>query len=277
MKDEGRFHPSSLILPEVTVNLHRTLVISANVFREVIRDRALYLLGFFAVVMIAAVVLIPEVAASTEDQIILDIGAAAIGLLSLAVAIFVGTGLVNKEIEKRTVYVMVAKSISRTEFIVGKHWGLSAVIGVLIAAMTMIYMSILSINHIAYPAVSLILSALFQFLELSLVVAVAILFGVSTSSLLATLITFAVYLSGHLSRDLLNLSQITENTGLKHTIEGMYLILPDLARFNLKNQAIYGMELLPQPLELLSSAVYGLVYIALLLAVAIVIFSRRQF
>lgn len=259
------------------MNLHRTLVISSNVFREVIRDRALYLLGFFAAVMIAAVVMVPEVAASTEDQIILDIGAATISLLGLAVAVFVGTGLVNKEIEKRTVYVMVAKSISRTEFIVGKHWGLSAVIGVLVAAMTAIYMSILSINHIAYPAASLALSALFQFLELSLVVAVAILFGVSTSSLLATLITFAVYLSGHLSRDLLNLSNITENAGLKRTIEGMYLVLPDLARFDLKNQAIYSVDLLPQPLELLGNAVYGLVYIALLLTMAIVIFSRRQF
>lgn len=259
------------------MNLHRTLVISSNVFREVIRDRVLYLLGFFAATMLAAVVLIPEVAASTEDQMILDIGAATIGLLGLVVAIFVGTGLVNKEIEKRTVYVMVAKSISRTEFVVGKHWGLSAVIAVLVAAMTVIYMGILSINHIDYPIASIILSALFQLLELSLVAAVAILFGVFTSSLLATMLTFVVYLTGHLSRDLLTLSNITENAGLKHSIEAMYLILPDLARFNLKNQAIYGIELLPPPLELLSNAGYGLVYIALLLAMAIVIFSRRQF
>jgi len=259
------------------VNLNRTLVISSNVFREVIRDRALYLIGFFAAVMVGAVVLLPEVAASTEDQIILDVGAAAISLLGLAVATFVGTGLVNKEIEKRTVYVMVSKSISRTEFIVGKHWGLSAVIGVLVAAMTAIYMSILSLNHITYPVVSLLLSSLFQFLELSLLAAVAILFGVFTSSLLATLITFAVYLTGHLSRDLLNLSTLTETAGLKQAMQAMYLILPDLARFNLKNQAIYGMELLPSPLELLSNAVYGLFYITLLLALAIVIFSRRQF
>lgn len=259
------------------MNLNRTLVISSNVFREVIRDRALYLIGFFAAVMVAAVVLLPEVAASTEDQIILDIGSAAISLLGLAVAIFVGTGLVNKEIEKRTVYVMVSKSISRTEFIVGKHWGLSAVIGVLVAAMTAIFMGILSLNHIAYPVASIALSALFQFLELSLVAAVAILFGVFTSSLLATLITFAVYLTGHLSRDLLNLGAVTENAGLKQAMQGMYLILPDLARFNLKNQAIYGIELLPSPLELLSNAIYGLFYITLLLAIAIVIFSRRQF
>lgn len=259
------------------MNLNRTLVISSNVYREVIRDRALYLIGFFAAAMVAAVVLLPEVAASTEDQMILDIGPAMSGFLGLAVAIFVGTGLVNKEIEKRTVYVMVAKSISRTEFIVGKHWGLSAVIAVLLAAMTVIYMSILSLNHIAYPAFSIVLSALFQFLELSLVAAVAMLFGVFTSSLLATLITFAVYLTGHLSRDLLSLSALAENAGLKQAIEGMYLILPDLDRFNLKNQAIYGAALLPSPLELLGNAAYGLIYTTLLLAIAIVIFSRRQF
>lgn len=259
------------------MNLSRTLVIASNVFREVIRDRALYLLGFFAAVMVAAVVLVPEVAASTENQIILDIGLAAIGLLGLVITVFVGTGLVNKEIEKRTVYVMVAKPISRTEFIVGKHWGLSAVIALLIVAMTAVYLGILSLKQIPYPLESIALSSLFQFLELSLIAAIAILFGVFTSSLLATLLTFAMYLMGHLSQDLLRLGEMAENPGLKQITEGIYLVLPDLTRLNLKNQAIYGVELLPPVPELLSSAAYGLAYTTLLLAIAILIFSRRQF
>lgn len=259
------------------MNLSRTLVIAANVFREVIRDRVLYLIAFFAVIMVAAIVLVPEVAASTENQIILDIGLAAISLLGLAITVFVGTGLVNKEIEKRTVYVMVAKPIRSTEFIVGKHWGLSAVIALLVLVMTAIYLGTLALKQIPAPFGSISLSALFQFLELSLIAAVAILFGVFTSSLLATLLTVAIYLMGHFSRDLLAFGTLTENPGLKQAVEGLYLVLPDLARLNLKNQAIYGFNLLPQPTELLINAGYAIVYIALLLTIATLIFSRRQF
>jgi ABC-type transport system involved in multi-copper enzyme maturation permease subunit len=259
------------------VSLRRTLVIAANVFREVIRDRVLYLLAFFAVVMVAAIVLIPEVAASAENQIILDLGLAAISLLGLTITVFVGTGLVNKEIEKRTVYVMAAKPISSAEFVVGKHWGLSLVIALLVIAMTAIYLGTLALKQIPAPLGSISLSALFQFLELSLIAAAAILFGVFTSSLLATLLTFALYLMGHFSRDLLAFGALTENPGLKQAIQGIYLALPDLSRFNLKNQAIYGLNLLPEPSELLLNAGYGIVYMALLLTIAIVIFSRRQF
>lgn len=259
------------------MNIHRTLVIASNVFREVIRDRVLYLLGFFAVIMVAAAILVPEVAASTEDQIIPDIGLAAISILGLAITIFVGTGLVNKEIEKRTVYVMVAKPISRAEVIVGKHWGLSAVIALLVAMMTAIFMAMLSMRQIPYPAGSILLSAVFQFLELSLIAAVAILFGVFTSSLLATMLTFAIYLVGQFSRDLLALGAISESPGLKQVTEGIYLILPDLARLNLKNQAVYGFDLLPQASELLGNVLYAIVYTMLLLAIATAIFSRRQF
>jgi Cu-processing system permease protein len=259
------------------MNVSRTIVIAANVFREVIRDRALYLLGFFAAVMVAAVVLLPEVAASAEEQVILDVGLAAIGLLGLAVATFVGTGLVNKEIEKRTVYVMVAKPVSRSEFIVGKHWGLTAVLAVLVIAMTVIYVGILAAKQIPVPVASVGLSALFQILELALIAAIAILFGVFTSSLLATMLTIAVYLAGHLSRDLLMIGNLAESPGLRQATEALFLLLPDLSRLNLKNQAVYGMEMLPSPAELLSHASYGLIYTTLLLVIAIGVFSRRQF
>jgi ABC-type transport system involved in multi-copper enzyme maturation permease subunit len=259
------------------MNLGRTLVVSSNVFREVIRDRVLYLIGFFAVAFIAVSSLIPAVAAGNEDKIIIDVGLAAINLLGLVITVFVGTSLVNKEIEKRTVYVLIAKPVSRAEFIVGKHWGLSAVLAVLIAAMTAIFVAILSAKQIPYPIGSLLLTAVFQFLELSLIAGIAILFGVFTSSLLAMMLTVAVYLMGNFSRDLVTLGNLAENPGIRQMTQNLYLVLPDRSRFNLKNEAIYGMSLLPQPLDLLGSAVYGLVWTGLVLAIAVLIFSRREF
>ena len=94
--------------------------------------------------MVAGVRLIPELSVGTEDKIFLDFGLAAISILGLIVTVFVGTGLVNKEIEKRTVYILVAKPLSRSELIVGKYIGLSSVLAILLIAMTIIYGLILS-------------------------------------------------------------------------------------------------------------------------------------
>lgn len=259
------------------MNLGRTGVIARNVFREVIRDRVLYLIAFYGVVMAVATALLPFIAANTQNKILLDVGIAAIGILGLLIAVFVGTSLVNKEIEKRTVFVMIAKPISTAEFIVGKHWGLTAVLAVLVIAMTAIFFGILTVQKIPFPIASLSIAAGFQILELSLMAAVAILFGVMTSSVLAMLLTIAIYLMGHLSRDLLALAELTQNPFVGRVIQGLYLILPDLSRLDWKNQAVYGMGLMPPPLELLTHAAYGTIYTVLLLAVATLIFSRRQF
>ena len=259
------------------MNLGRIFVIATNVFREVVRDRILYIVGFYALILVAAIQLLPEVAATTQNKIFLDFGLAAMSVLGLIVAIFVGTGLVNKEIEKRTVLVLIAKPISRSEFIIGKHLGLSAVLALLVIVMTAIYLASLNFWHIPYPLSSILLAALYLFLELSLITAFAIGLGVFTSSVLATLLTFAVYLMGHFSQHLVELSRLSHNRSLQHVTQGLYLLLPDLSRLDLKNQAVYGPDLLPNPLTLIANASYGLLYTVLLLAIAILIFSRREF
>ncbi|TAF30260.1 MAG: ABC transporter permease [Oscillatoriales cyanobacterium] len=242
------------------MNLRRILTVATNVYWEVIRDRILYLIIIFALLMGASVRLIPELAATTEKKIILDIGLAAMSILGIIVTVFVATGLVNKEIEKRTVYLLVAKPISRAELIVGKHLGMSAVLFVLVAAMTVIYLAILSLSRIPYPLGSILIASLFVWFELCLMAGVGILFGVFSSSLLATLLTFSVYLMGHSTRDLVAFG---------------YLVLPDLARFNLRNDAVYGQ--VPYLAGLITDAGYGLLYVVLLLSIAIAIFSRREF
>ncbi|MBD2740392.1 ABC transporter permease [Coleofasciculus sp. FACHB-1120] len=256
-------------------SLKRIWAIAVNGFREVIRDRVLYIIGFFALLMVAAWRLLPEVAATTEDKILKDVGLAAMDVLGTIVAVFVGTGLINKEIEKRTILVLIPKPLSRIEFILGKHLGLSAVLGVLVAAMTAVYLGILSLSQISYPLRSILISALYLFFKLSLLAAAALMFGVFTSSLLATLFTFAVYLMGHSSRDLVELGKLSRNVDIERIANALYVILPDLSRLDLKNQAVYG--LLPSSVALLTDALYGLVYTVLLLTIAIIIFSRREF
>lgn len=254
--------------------LGRIMAIAKNVFWEVMRARVLYILGIFALLMVAAVELMPQVAASLEDKIVLDLGLAAISILSLIIAVFVSTNLINQEIEKRTVYLLISKPVSRPELIIGKHLGLWAVLAVLLVVMTVIYMGVLSLNQIPYPGQSIAISNLFIWIKFGLIGAAGILLGVLTSSLLATLLTFAVYVMGSLSRDLLELGQISDSNTIENVTTAMYVILPDLARLNLKNDAVYAD--IPDVPILVANAGYGIIYTVLLLALAIAIFSRRE-
>lgn len=253
----------------------RIWAIASNGFREVIRDRIFYLIGLFTLLLLLALRLLPEVAASTQDKIFLDVGLGSIEFLGVIVAVFVGTGLINKEIEKRTVLVLIPKPVTRAEFIIGKHLGLSGVLAILTAATTLIYLILLSLSKIEYPLVSILVSTLYLFLKLSLLTAVALVFDVFTSSLLATLLTFGVYLMGNLSRDIVTVGNLSRNSSIEGLTQNLYLFLPDLSRLNLKNEAIYG--ILPSPPTLLGNGAYGVFYTVLLLAIAILIFSRREF
>jgi ABC-type transport system involved in multi-copper enzyme maturation permease subunit len=257
------------------VSFGRIWAIASNGFREVIRDRILYLIGLFTLLLLLALRLLPEIAATTQDKIFLDVGLAAIELLSVFVAVFVGTSLINKEIDKRTVLVLIPKPVTRAEFIIGKHLGLSGVLAVLMISLTLVYLILLSFSQIEYPLASILVSTLYLFLKLSLLIAVALLFGVFTSSVLATLLTLAVYFLGNLTRDIVTVGNLSRNSNLESLTQSLYLVLPDLSRLNLKNEAVYG--ILPSPQTLLSNGVYGVFYTVLLLAITILIFSRREF
>jgi ABC-type transport system involved in multi-copper enzyme maturation permease subunit len=257
------------------MSLIRIWAVASNVFREVVRDRILFVIGFYAVLMLAASRILPEIASGAQDKVILDFGAGSASLLGVVVAIFVGTNLINKEIEKRTVFVIITKPVSSLEFILGKHLGLSAVLGILVGGMTTIYLSILSLSRIDYQLIPLILSAFLLFLELSLLTAAALLFSVFTSSILAILLTSSLYLVGHLSGTMVKLSSITKNPSFQQFTDNLYLILPNLERLNLKNTAVYGV--IPQADTLLINAGYALIYTTALLMITTMIFSRRQF
>lgn len=257
------------------ISILRIFVIAANGFREVIRDRILYLIGFFALLMAFAWRLLPEIAVGTHQKIFLDLGLAAIGLLGVIVAVFVGTGLINKEIDKRTILVLIPKPLSRAEFILGKHLGLSGVLAVMLGVMLVIYLLMLLGMKVSFQPLPLIISVFYLGLELILIAAVAIAFGVFTSSILATLMTFGVYLMGHISKDLIQLGIISKNANILAITKNIYLILPDLERLNFRNEAVYG--LLPSADVLIANALYSLVYTGLLLGISILIFSRRQF
>ena len=257
--------------------IFRIWTIARNVFLEVVRDRILYVIGVFAIIMVMATTLLPEVAAGTEDKLILDTALAAINILSLFVVVFIGTGLINKEIEKKTVLVLIAKPVSRLEFILGKHLGLSLVMAVLIGALSIVMLGWLSLNGVPYQLDLMLLAVLFMLLEMVLLIAAAMMFGVITSTVLATLMTLAIFAVGHETRNILALDKIAESESFRWVAEGLFLVLPDLERLNLKNEIANGFVAPPSGGGLVENAVYGFIYTALLLTVTVTVFERRQF
>ncbi|ELR97680.1 ABC transporter permease [Gloeocapsa sp. PCC 73106] len=257
------------------MNWIRIWAIASNGFQEVIRDRVFYFIGFFVLLLAIALRLLPEISVGTDDKIFIDLGMAAIEVLTVIVAVFVGTTLINKEIEKKTVLVLIAKPLSRSEFIIGKHLGLCAVLFVLVILMTVIYLALLSWAQITFPLGSILVSLVFLCLQLALIAAIAIAFGVFTSSILATLLTLGIYLMGQISRDILALGRISENPTVANLTKVIYLFLPDLSRLNLKNEAVYN--LLPTGAELFANAVYAILYTIFLLVFAMMIFAKKEF
>jgi len=256
-------------------SIGRVMAIATNVFREVIRERVLYLVGFYIFLMTLALWLLPEVSTGSEDKILTDLGLAAIGVLSLLVAVFSGSNMVNQDIEKRTVYLLIAKPLSRAEFVLGKHLGLVGVLALLVATMGGLYLGILTWDQVEFPLGSILVALTYMFLQLVLMAAVSILFSTFSSALMATLVSLAVYLIGQFSRDLVTFARLVPNEGFQRMTRGLYLFLPDLGRLNLNNEAVYG--ILPTAATLWLNAGYALLYVMVLLATATFIFSRREF
>ncbi|MFQ5457500.1 MAG: ABC transporter permease [Myxococcota bacterium] len=247
--------------------------IAINTFREAVRDKVLYSLLFFAIALIGASVVLNRLAIGQQTKIITDIGLSSISLFGTLIAIFVGIGLVSKEIERRTIFTIVSKPVSRGRFILGKYLGLVLTLAVEVAIMSACLLSMLAIYADGLAGRAVMAIGLI-FVELSVVTAVAILFSSFSSAFLSGLFTMAVWIIGHLTPDLLAFGE-KAGGAMRLLTNFLYYILPNFRNFNIKAQVVYGIPVSPEFLGF--SVAYGVVYVMLLLAAAALIFQRRDF
>lgn len=251
----------------------KVLSIALNTFRENLRDKLLYNLLIFALLMIGSSLLLMRLTLGEFHRLLLDIGLGSVNIFSVLIAIFVGIGLVSKEIDKKTIYTIVSKPVARFEFLLGKFFGLTITLLVNILIMTAGLLAVLMaqnvpIEAVLFKAIGLIL------LECMVVTAVALLCSTFTSATLSAIFTLAIYVIGHLTADLKTFGQRMEGFG-RSVLEGMYYLLPNLERFNLKGHVTHQLDV---PLnELALIVAYGMAYTAFLLLLASVIFQRRDF
>jgi ABC-type transport system involved in multi-copper enzyme maturation permease subunit len=248
--------------------------LATNTMREAIRSRVLYTLLFFAVVLIGTGVLLSTLSYVESTRILQSVGLAAIRLFGAAIAIFIGIGLIHREVERRTIYTILSKPISRAEFLLGKYLGLVATIWLQVAIMGAAFavVSLLTGAPLTHQlAMALVLAAA----ELALVVAFATLFSCFTTPMLAALFTTGLYAVGHLARDLRDLGTKSDLESVRLFSSALYRVLPDLESFNVTTQALHS---LPLPgSEVVFALLYGAGYSALLLMLAVVVFERRDF
>ncbi len=253
----------------------RILTISKNAFREAVRDRILYNLILFVLLITASAVFLGELSAGQEARVIVNLGLSSTLIFGAFISIFVGVSLVWKEIEKRTVYSIFSKPVGRGEFIVGKYLGLCGTLFVNVAVMgvgvslALLYVQGGSLVLQIWPTVALI------FLELTILTAVAIMFSSFSTPALSALLTFFIFVIGHFSSSLRDLAQQMGSATARVVFDAIYYILPNLSHFSFITESSNGMT--PPPAMIGGSLLYALIYDVILLTITVVIFNRRNF
>ncbi len=255
----------------------RIAAIARNAFREAVRDRVLYNLVLFVLILTGASIFIGELSGGQERKVIVDLGLSAMLLFGVFIAIFVGVGLVYKEIERRTIYAVFSKPVGRGEFLVGKYLGLCLTLLVNVLVMGVgVSLALLYVSKGWDPLIPTIWPAvLLIYMELMLLTAIALLFSSFSSPALSALLTFMVFIIGHFSADLKSLAVSLGSSGARTLFTALYYLLPNLANYSFITPAAHGRA--PSAGFVFATGLYALVYIAVILAAATLVFSRRNF
>lgn len=254
--------------------MQSVMAVAKNTFRESIRDKILYNLVFFALLLIGSSVLLGTLTIGEQARIVKDLGLAAINLVAVIIAIFLGVGLVSREIERRTIYTILARPITRIQFVLGRYIGLAGIVTVNIVIMFAMFLATIWLS--GFPTHAALFQAVQLILVESLVVmAIALLFSTFSSATLSASMTIGLYIVGHLTSDLKVIAEKSASQVAKAVMTGLYYMCPNLEVLNIKGQAASGVSLAIETQVLATG--YGVLYAGLLLLAACLIFQRREF
>ncbi len=251
----------------------RLAAIAVHTFKEAVRDRILAMFLVFALMMMASSTVLSWLTVGSELKIVTDLGLAALSLFGTMMAIFIGITLVHKEVEKKTIYAVLAKPVARWEFLVGKYLGLMLTLVVVTGLMAVSYLSIVWLKAGAAPT-HLLPAILLVFLELSVITGVAIVFSSFTTPMLAAIFTVATDVVGHLSSGFSGLLEHTSSPLTDWLARVLYYGLPNLETFNIRSQVVYDNTVGAG--YVLDAFAYAATYTAGMLVLAVLLFRRRD-
>lgn len=254
--------------------MHRIWAICENAFKEGLRQRILIILLIFAVLILVISVFLGPFALGEAPKITRDIGLAATSFFSVLIVIIIGSTLIHKDIEKRTIYTVVTKPVRRSEIIIGKFLGLFFLVAMIQGGMTIIQQLVLYIFEGSFDF-SLLLALPYSFMEIMILIGILLVFSSFSSPTLSAIMGVIFYVIGHATPDLKLFADQTEVVILKYCANAFYYILPNLENFNLRIDLVHKIPLYPD--QMLFSVCYGLIYTIFLIYLAIIIFERREF
>ena len=256
--------------------MRRVGVVALNTFREAVRDRVLYNLVFFALLMMTAAVAVGQISIGIERTVIVSLGLSAISVIGLLISVFIGVALVSKEMDKRTLYALLAKPVRRWEFLLGKFAGLVLTLAVNTAAMSLgLLLLMLYVKHSLERSDAVVLVAVyFILLKLALIVALALLFSCFTTPLLAIFFTVGLYIMGLYVQELRDLPVQVMSRAMAAFTKSLSYLLPNFENFNVMAMAAHG-RAVPGAF-ILQNTLYTLVYCSIVLTAAAAVFSRRN-
>ena len=257
--------------------MRRIATIALGAFKESVRERVLYNLLLFAFLMIAAAILLGSISVGVEEFILVNFGLGAIAVFGLLMAIFIGIGLVSKEIERRTIYNVLAKPVSRAEFILGKYAGLLLTLLVNTAIMTAGFYLALAVENrgLAGGGVTLLVAVYFILLQLAIVVGIAIVFSCFSTPVLSAVLTFSVFVIGNLSEDIRRFGDVSHSPVLEKVTSFLYYVLPNFGNLNIITEAAHQVSV--PGFLIVANTCYALLYITILVSAAVLIFEGREF
>lgn len=250
------------------------LALTLNGFREARRNRVTLAVGAFAILALVSSTLVTGVTLQTYPRVLCDVGLGSMNLILVFLAIFLSSGLLAREIERRTIFLIVSKPLSRTQFLLARLCGNLLTLLVLLVTMGVIFIGEMALNSVAITQPQLI-AMVGLFFELVLLSSIGFLFSSFTTQMVSAIATCGLYFAGHLSTDIYRLSAHSQDTLIRSLGKAAYYVLPNLERLDFRPMATYGVHL-PASV-VLSAAGYALAYSAGLLAIATVIFNRRDF
>jgi ABC-type transport system involved in multi-copper enzyme maturation permease subunit len=257
--------------------LNRVATIALHTLREAVRDKVLYNLIVFAFLMIGCAILFGSISVGIQQIIVIDLGLSSISVFGLIMAIFIGIGLVSKEIERRTIYHILSKPVRRVEFIVGKYLGLVLTLIINTSIMTVGFYLALFYQKRSLDAGDLApLAAIYLvLLQLAIVVGLAVFFSCISTPILSAVFTFCVYVIGHFLSEMRWLGTATDSGIIKKVTGVLYYLLPNLSDFDFITRAAHGER--ASNLLLLSNSLYALLYVTVLVSASILVFEEREF
>jgi Cu-processing system permease protein len=250
------------------------IALALNGFREARRNRVTLLVGIFALAMLLSTSLVLEVTVGTFDRVLTDVGLGAMSLMLVLLSIFLSSGLISREIERRTIFLMVSKPLSRGAFLVGRLFGNMLTVTVLQLAMAALFCGLLAFYGAPLTSAHLAAMGMLWF-ELWVLSGVGFLMSSFSSQMVSAFVTVSIYVAGNLSSDIYSLARRSKSGALEALGQAVYYVLPDLSRFNYRPQASYAAAISSS--QLLSDMAYGTAYTAVLVSLAVLLFNRRDF